>query len=1073
LLGDMETKRIGSAVQIGRAHLGRWAGGAISEPSFAVTPVKEVVPNPPVIQSVSLVENALGTIKLMIELPTTNSDGSPLAIGELVRLRVKYGPASDDLRYQNDFSPGSEISFAPGMSGVVYLAAQVQDSHGNWSALSSVVQSPSIPSIQESLSFWAHRLNADAIFTNNSPSAGYVSWSNVKLSFRDETWEIQNGNTNKRYIWWDYSQSKTTFQTSDNPPSLDLEDVLIAVNINGTCYLYMYRPMIAADFLRAGTLQSANWSTSAGSQFSLNDGVFKLGGSASPKLSWDGSTLQVDGVVKANQGSWLGSQNSVQISSSGIDVGTSGYIRGGATGYNAGTGFWLGYDSTAYKFFIGNSTTDKITWDGSSLTVYGTIQAKSGGWIGASNAVQISSQGLDVGSAGRIRGGATGYDQGTGFWLGYDGTTYKFFIGKSDGNKLTWDGSALTIYGTIQAVGGYLGSSSALSIQSGGLDVGSAGYIRGGATSYNQGTGFWMGYDTSASKYRFFLGAASGNKLLWDGSTLTIVGTIQAGSGSSVGAGSSLGGSNVVSIESGGISVGTSGYIRSGTTGYNQGTGFWLGYDQTAYKFFVGNSSGSKLLWDGASLTVVGTIQAGSGSSVGAGSSLGGSNVISIESGGISVGASGYIRSGTTGYNQGTGFWMGYDASASKYRFFVGDASGGKLLWDGSSLVVQASGGWLGSSDAIQIASGGISVGSTGYIRSGTTGYNSGTGFWMGYDASASQYRLFIGNSAGNKLLWDGSSLTVYGTIQAGGGFLGSSSGVTIESNGISVGSSGYIRGGATGYNQGTGFWLGYDSTTYKFFIGNASGNRLTWDGSSLTVYGTIQAASGFLGSSSGVTIESSGINVGSSGYVRGGKSGYGSGSGFWLGYSGGYKFDIGDSSRYMRWDGSNLYLSGQVYSQPGSYLVTGSTQRTDINSSYSHCIALYASNGTIGAYIGAGQITVCDEGYTSVQLQPTTPQIYIYPHGGGTATIQSYNSLTILSGGSNLTLSGQYGTVSITAYCGEVLRGDSSFVNMPYHYIYWKYGGPTYGGSFIAPAGGIYVYIGSNRYAIPYYGPV
>jgi hypothetical protein len=221
------------------------------------------------------------------------------------------------------------------------------------------------------------------------------------------------------------------------------------------------------------------------------------------------------------------------------------------------------------------------------------------------------------------------------------------------------------------------------------------------------------------------------------------------------------------------------------------------------------------------------------------------------------------------------------------------------------------------------------------------------------------------------------------------------------------------------------------------------------------------------------VTIESSGINVGSSGYVRGGKSGYGSGSGFWLGYSGGYKFDIGDSSRYMRWDGSNLYLSGQVYSQPGSYLVTGSTQRTDINSSYSHCIALYASNGTIGAYIGTGQITVCDEGYTSVQLQPTTPQIYIYPHGGGTATIQSYNSLTILSGGSNLTLSGQYGTVSITAYCGEVLRGDSSFVNMPYHYIYWKYGGPTYGGSFIAPAGGIYVYIGSNRYAIPYYGPV
>jgi len=609
LPGNMETKRIGSAVQIGHVHFGRWAGGVISEPAFAITPVKEVIPNPPVIRSVSLVENALGTIKLAIELPSTNTDGSPLVIGELVRLRVKYGPASDDLRYQNDFPPGSEISFAPGMSGIVYLAAQVQDSHGNWSALSSVVQSPSIPSIEESLAFWAHRLNADAVFTNNSPFAGYVSWSNVKLSFRDETWEIQNGNTNQRYIWWDYSLSKTTFQTSDDPPSLDLEDVLVAVNINGTCYLYMYRPMVAADFLRAGTLQSANWSTTAGSQFSLNDGTFKLGGSSSPKLSWDGSTLQVMGIIRAGENSWLGN----------------------------------------------------------------------------SDAVQITSQGINVGS-------------------------------------------------------------------------------------------------------------------------------------------------------------------------------------------------------------------------------------------------------------------------------------------------------------------------------------------------------------------------------------------------------SGYIRGGATGYNQGTGFWLGYDSTTYKFFIGDASGNRLTWDGSSLTVYGTIQAASGYLGSSSGVTIESSGINVGSSGYIRGGKSGYNSGSGFWLGYSSGYKFDIGDSySSYMRWDGSNLYLSGRVYSQSGSYLVTGSIQRTDINYTYSHRIALYTSSGNLGTFIDTGAITVYDAGYTPVKLQPAAPHIYLYPYAGGSATIQSYSSLTILSGGSNLTLSGQYGTVSITAYCGEILRGDSSYVHMPYTNIYWRHGGTPYGGGFniLAPAGGIYVYVGANRYAIPYYGPV
>jgi len=443
----MLTLRVGSAVRLDRVYFGRWAGGGISEPAFAIAPVKEVVPNPPVINSVELLANAPGTIKVKLTLPSTNTDGSPLALGELVRLRIKYGPASDDLRYENDFPPGEEVSFAPGMSGQIYLAAQVQDTNGGWSDLSSVYAGPSIPAIEEALAFWAHRLNVDAVFSNNSPQAGYVSWSNVKITFRDETWGIQDGNTNKRYIWWDYSLSKTTFQTSDSPPTLDLEDVLVAVNINGTCYLYMYRPMISADFLRAGVLQSANWGTGQGSEFNLNDGTFRLGGSSSPKLSWDGSTLQVLGIIKAGQGSWLGQENAVQITQNGIDVGSSGYIKGGATGYNQGSGFWLGYDGGAYKLFIGNSAGQKLTWNGSALTVYGTIQAV-GGYLGGSSAISIQSGGLDVGTTGWIRGGKTGYGSGTGFWIGYSGGTYKLDIG-SDSKYMRWDGSTLTVKGTV------------------------------------------------------------------------------------------------------------------------------------------------------------------------------------------------------------------------------------------------------------------------------------------------------------------------------------------------------------------------------------------------------------------------------------------------------------------------------------------------------------------------------------------------------------------------------------------------------------------------------------------------
>lgn len=48
-------------------------------------------------------------------------------------------------------------------------------------------------------------------------------------------------------------------------------------------------------------------------------------------------------------------------------------IREGQTAYDTGTGFWLGLDGGVPKFSIGDSTADKLTWDGSSLSINGTI----------------------------------------------------------------------------------------------------------------------------------------------------------------------------------------------------------------------------------------------------------------------------------------------------------------------------------------------------------------------------------------------------------------------------------------------------------------------------------------------------------------------------------------------------------------------------------------------------------------------------------------------------------------------------------------------------------------------------
>jgi len=68
--------------------------------------------------------------------------------------------------------------------------------------------------------------------------------------------------------------------------------------------------------------------------------------------------------------------------------------------------------------------------------------------------------------------------------------------------------------------------------------------------------------------------------------------------------------------------------------------------------------------------------------------------------------------------------------------------------------------------------------------------------------------------------------------------------GVTVTGGGITLSGGGAIKGGQTGYDTGTGWFLGYSGGAYKFSIGNASGNKMTWDGSTLGIVGAITGTS-------------------------------------------------------------------------------------------------------------------------------------------------------------------------------------------------------------------------------------
>lgn len=140
---------------------------------------------------------------------------------------------------------------------------------------------------------------------------------------------------------------------------------------------------------------------------------------------------------------------------------------------------------------------------------------------------------------------------------------------------------------------------------------------------------------------------------------------------------------------------------------------------------------------------------------------------------------------------------------------------------------------------------------------------------------------------------------------------------------------SGFIRGGSTGYLTGTGFWMGYVSSAWKFHIGNPSGNYLAWDGSSLTLKGNLY----------------------------GGMTDYATGTGFFLGYSGAaYKFSVGDTTNYLRWDGSTLSVGGSIIAT-GNIVSAAATQMVTSNTDGSITC-------TIGSWVTVASLSITTTGY-------------------------------------------------------------------------------------------------------------
>lgn len=185
----------------------------------------------------------------------------------------------------------------------------------------------------QTLVFSSTNLNT-VIWTATAPN------NNTFKSANGVTYTIASGTTGvmaaKTYIYFDLNVSNAAYQITTNPAlAVGIGKVLIAVAQNAAVsatYALSEATQIVGDNIIANTINASKMSVG--------------------QLS----------AITADMGA---------ITAGTITLNTAGYMRGGQTDYNVGTGFFLGFSGGTHKFSMGNSTTKVFTYDGTDFTLIG------------------------------------------------------------------------------------------------------------------------------------------------------------------------------------------------------------------------------------------------------------------------------------------------------------------------------------------------------------------------------------------------------------------------------------------------------------------------------------------------------------------------------------------------------------------------------------------------------------------------------------------------------------------------------------------------------------------------------
>jgi hypothetical protein len=340
----------------------------------------------------------------------------------------------------------------------------------------------------------------------------------------------------------------------------------------------------------------------------LTGADFRAGGATSG-ISWDGTTFEIRGdLVTGTLGASSGGINGWNISEGLFASGaTTTYVALSASPSNSYSIWAGGETASTAPFSVKRDGTLRAT----SATITGDITATSGTFTGAVNA----SSGTFTGyvSAGTSRFGVAVQTGKDGIWLDANNYIYSdgtFSFGGVDG--ITYDGDGSIEIGTdVNITGGVTATSLEITSEDGGniliIDNNVSGTNDG---IYVNANNYWY------TDGKFSVGSST-NSVVWNGTNLSVTGTINATSGYIGGSTTgwiinenyiqSRGGTQKLTLNgtAGNLYIGSGNHSNGDTPFYADGSGKFSLSNQLVFNPSLGNSGAD----DFADLTVIGKVR--------------------------------------------------------------------------------------------------------------------------------------------------------------------------------------------------------------------------------------------------------------------------------------------------------------------------------------------------------------------------------------------------------------------------------------------------------------------------------